>query len=79
MRLSSTTAWARDEHFADQDQHKAKPESHSARMKRSIDSPAGRIRYGQHFATVEPVFVNLHYNKGERCNRAVHENRPKVA
>ncbi len=41
-----------------------KPESHSARMKRRIDSPEGRMRYGQRFATVEPVFGNLRYNKG---------------
>jgi transposase len=41
-----------------------KPESYSARMKRSIDSPEGRMRYGQRFATVEPVFGNLRYNKG---------------
>jgi len=39
-------------------------ESHSARMKRRIDSPEGRVRYGQRFATVEPVFGNLRYNKG---------------
>jgi transposase len=41
-----------------------KPESHSARMKRRIDSPQGRTRYGQRFATVEPVFGNLRHNKG---------------
>ena len=41
-----------------------RPESHSTRMKRRIDSPAGRVRYGQRFATVEPVFGNLRYNKG---------------
>ena len=41
-----------------------KPDSHSARMKRSIDSPDGRMRYGRRFATVEPVFGNLRYNKG---------------
>jgi len=40
------------------------PESHSARMKRKIDSPEGRARYGERFATVEPVFGNLRYNKG---------------
>ncbi|MBK9607730.1 MAG: transposase [Betaproteobacteria bacterium] len=40
------------------------PESHSARMKRRIDSAAGRVRYGQRLATVEPVFGNLRYNKG---------------
>jgi hypothetical protein len=40
------------------------PDSHSARMKRRIDSPQGRVRYGRRFATVEPVFGNLRYNKG---------------
>ena len=40
------------------------PESHTARMKRRIDSPAGRAQYGQRFATAEPVFGNLCYNKG---------------
>jgi hypothetical protein len=40
------------------------PESHSARMKRKIDSAEGRRRYGGRFATVEPVFGNLRYNKG---------------
>jgi IS5 family transposase len=39
-------------------------ENHSARMKQRIDSPAGRIRYGERFATVEPVFGNIRYNKG---------------
>ena len=40
------------------------PETHTARMKRRIDSPEGRQRYGQRFGTVEPVFGNLCYNKG---------------
>ncbi|MEO8187839.1 MAG: IS1182 family transposase [Burkholderiaceae bacterium] len=40
------------------------PESHTERMKRKIDSAAGRRRYGQRFATVEPVFGNVRYNKG---------------
>ena len=40
------------------------PERHSDRMKKRIDSPAGRARYGERFATVEPVFGNLRYNKG---------------
>jgi transposase len=40
------------------------PESHSDRMKQRIDSPAGRARYAERFATVEPVFGNLRYNKG---------------
>jgi len=41
-----------------------RPDSHSAQMKRRIDSPEGRIRYGQRFATVEPVFGNIRHNKG---------------
>ena len=40
------------------------PESHTDRMKQRIDSPEGRLRYGRRFATVEPVFGNLRYNKG---------------
>ena len=40
------------------------PESHTDRMKKRIDSPAGRVLYGRRFATVEPVFGNLRYNKG---------------
>ena len=40
------------------------PESHTQRMKRKIDSNEGRRRYGERFATVEPVFGNLRYNKG---------------
>jgi transposase len=37
--------------------------SHSQRMRERIDNPAGRERYGQRFATVEPVFANLRHNK----------------
>ncbi len=33
-------------------------------MKRAIDSARGRALYGGRFATVEPVFGNLRYNKG---------------
>ena len=40
------------------------PETHTARMKRRIDSPEGRLLYGQRFGVVEPVFGNLCYNKG---------------
>jgi transposase len=40
------------------------PESHTARMKRRIDSSEGRMRYGERFGVVEPVFGNLCYNKG---------------
>lgn len=41
-----------------------RPESYSARMKQRLDSPEGRLRYGQRFATVEPVFGNLRFTKG---------------
>jgi transposase len=40
------------------------PESHTERMKKRIDSPEGRVLYARRFATVEPVFGNLRYNKG---------------
>jgi hypothetical protein len=33
-------------------------------MKRRIDAPEGRLRYGRRFAAVEPVFGNLRANKG---------------
>ncbi|MFN0304003.1 MAG: transposase [Burkholderiales bacterium] len=39
-------------------------ESFSDKMKRKIDSPEGRVKYGQRFATVEPVLGKLRYNKG---------------
>ena len=38
--------------------------NYSATMKKAIDSPEGRARYGRRFATVEPVFGNIRYNKG---------------
>jgi transposase len=41
-----------------------KSDSHTTRMKRKIDSDEGRRRYGQRFATVEPVFGNIRHNKG---------------
>ena len=40
------------------------PESHTDRMKKRIDSSEGRALYGERFATAEPVFGNLRYNKG---------------
>jgi hypothetical protein len=52
------------------------PESHSDRMKQRIDSPAGRARYGERFATVEPVFGNVRYNK--RLNRFTLRGTTKV-
>ena len=53
-----------------------KPESHTDRMKRRIDSEQGRRRYGQRFATVEPVFANIRYNK--RLNRFTLRGQKKV-
>ena len=50
--------------------------SHTERMKRRIDSEEGRRRYGQRFATVEPVFGNIRHNK--RLNRFTLRGRCKV-
>ena len=52
------------------------PESYTDKMKHRIDSPEGRARYGQRFATVEPVFGNLRHNK--RLNRFTLRGRKKV-
>jgi transposase len=52
------------------------PETHTARMKQRIDSPTGRARYAQRFATVEPVFANVRYNKG--LDRFTLRGRTKV-
>ena len=51
-------------------------ESYTDKMKARIDSPEGRIRYGQRFATVEPVFGNVRYNKG--LDRFTLRGRSKV-
>lgn len=53
-----------------------KPESPVDRMRRRIDSEEGRRLYGQRFATVEPVFANIRYNK--RLNRFTLRGRHKV-
>jgi transposase len=52
------------------------PESYTDQMKKRIDSPAGRARYGERFATVEPVFGNVRYNKG--LDRFTLRGREKV-
>ena len=52
------------------------PVTHTARMKQRIDSPTGRARYAQRFATVEPVFANVRYNKG--LDRFTLRGRTKV-
>jgi len=50
--------------------------SYTDKMKARIDSPEGRIQYGQRFATVEPVFGNLRHNK--QLNRFTLRGRTKV-
>lgn len=57
-------------------QGKKDGESYTDKMKRKIDSPEGRTRYGQRFATVEPVFGNVRYNKG--LDRFTLRGRKKV-
>jgi transposase len=54
----------------------AEAESHTARMRARIDTPEGRAQYGQRFATVEPVFGNVRYNKG--LDRFTLRGRTKV-
>ena len=45
-------------------------------MKERLDSDDGKVRYGQRFATVEPVFGNLRANK--RLNRFTYRGHEKV-
>lgn len=52
------------------------PETHTAQMKRRMDSPEGRQQYAQRFGTVEPVFANVCYNKG--LARFTLRGQPKV-
>ena len=51
-------------------------QTHTERMRQRIDSEHGRERYGQRFATVEPVFGNLRHNKG--LNRFTLRGQKKV-
>lgn len=55
---------------------RAGPESHTARMKRRIDSDLGKRMIAARFATVEPVFGNLRHNK--RLTRFTLRGRRKV-
>jgi transposase len=55
---------------------KAAGESFTDKMKKRIDSAEGRARYGRRFATVEPVFGNIRYNK--RLDRFTLRGRTKV-
>ncbi len=51
-------------------------ETHTMRMQQRLDTPEGREQYGHRFATVEPVFANLRYNK--RLDRFTLRRRTKV-
>ena len=51
-------------------------ETHTMRMQQRLDAPEGRAQYGRRFATVEPVFANLRYNK--RLDRFTLRGRTKV-
>ena len=64
LRTPETTAVRNVVFFHGRVAAKPKPETHTARMKRRLDTPAGRAQYGQRFGAVEPVFGNLCYNKG---------------
>ena len=54
----------------------ADTETHTMRLQQRLDAPAGREQYGQRFATVEPVFANVRYNK--RLDRFTLRGRTKV-
>ena len=56
--------------------HVKAQEKASERMKRKIDTDLGREMIARRFATVEPVFGNLRYNKG--LNRFTLRGRQKV-
>ena len=51
-------------------------EIHTMRMQLRLYAPEGRAQYGQRFATVEPVFANVRYNK--RLDRFTRRDRTKV-
>ncbi len=51
-------------------------DTHTTRMQQRLDTPAGRAQYGRRFATVEPVFANLRFNK--RLDRFTLRGRTKV-
>ena len=54
----------------------AATETHTMRMQQRLDTPEGRAQYGRRFATVEPVFANVRYNK--RLDRFTLRGRTKV-
>jgi hypothetical protein len=53
-----------------------KPETHTARIKRKIASPAGKALMARRCAPADPVFGNLRHNK--RLSRLTLRGREKV-
>ena len=74
LRTPETTA-VRNVAFFRGREH-ADGETHTMRMQERLDAPEGRAQYGQRFATVEPVFANIRYNK--RLDRFTLRGRTKV-
>jgi hypothetical protein len=56
--------------------HESAPERPIERMRRKLDTDAGRRMITRRFATVEPVFANLRHNKG--LDRFTLRSRKKV-
>lgn len=76
LRTPETTAVRNVAFFHGRVEPPPKPETHSARMRRRIDSPEGRALYAQRFGIVEPVFGNVCHNKG--LDRFTLRGRTKV-
>ena len=55
----------------------AATETHTMRVQQRLDTSEGREQYGRRFATVEPVFANVRYNK--RLDRFTLRGRTKVS
>jgi hypothetical protein len=76
LRTPETTVVRNVAFFHDRVATPPPPETHTARMKRRIDSPEGRALYARRFGIVEPVFGNLCHNKG--LDRFTLRGRTKV-
>uniref|UniRef100_UPI00398387E8 transposase n=1 Tax=Gemmatimonas sp. TaxID=1962908 RepID=UPI00398387E8 len=75
LRTPETTV-ARNVAFFRGREDAAETETHTRRMQQRLDTPEGREQYGRRFATVEPVFANLRYNK--QLDRFTLRGRTKV-
>ncbi len=75
LRTPETTV-ARNVAFFRGREDTAESETHTMRMQRRLDTPEGREQYGRRFATVEPVFANVRYNK--RLDRFTLRGHTKV-